>query len=239
MHGMALTGSLPTQAATEAADLRLLIDSTPALIHTSLPDGYLDFFNQPWLKYVGRSVEDLQGWKWTECIHPDDIEGMVKKWRASLATGEPFLHEARVRRADGEYRWMLHRKIAARDEHGRIVKWYGSSIDIEERKRAEEQLRRSTQELQRSEFYLAEGQRLGHAGAGLSNPTSPVTIGRASYTRFSASTPGTELQPLSAISREYIPGIAKLWRRLSNAWSRLVKDVISRSALSVQTACSA
>ncbi len=147
-----------------------LVDSAPSLIHTGRPDGHLDFFNQTWLQYVGRPLEDLQGWKWTAFIHPEDVDGIVEKWRASLASGEPFLHEARVLRADSEYRWMLHHKIAVRDGCGQIVKWYGSSIDIEDRKRAEERLRRSTQELQRSEFYLAEGQRLAHMGSWAFNP---------------------------------------------------------------------
>ncbi len=142
----------------ESMKVKLLIDSLPALVHTALPDGYLDFFNQTWLEYVGLSLEDIQGWNWTVCIHPDDVEGIVEKWRASLASGEPFLYEARVRRADGEYRWMLHHKIALRDEQGEIVKWYGSSIDIEDRKRAEENLRRS-------EAYLAEAQRLSRTGS--------------------------------------------------------------------------
>src|SRR5579862_7415659 len=149
----------------QAPDLQLLVDSVPGLIHTGRPDGYLDFFNQTWLRYVGQSLEDLQGWKWTAFIHPEDVEGIVEKWRASLASGEPFLHEARVLRADGEYRWMLHHKVAGLDGCGKIVKWYGSSIDIEDRKRAEVQLRRSTEELQRSELYLAEGQRLAHMGS--------------------------------------------------------------------------
>jgi formate hydrogenlyase transcriptional activator len=146
MHSETPTHHSPMERSTPTLDLRLLINSTPGLIHTSLPDGYLDFFNQTWLKYVGRSLENLQGWKWKACIHPDDVEEMVQKWRASLATGEPFLHEARVRRADGEYRWMLHHKVALRDEHGKISKWYGSSIDIEDRKRAEEELRAAMSE---------------------------------------------------------------------------------------------
>ena len=152
------------------SDLQLLVNSAPCLIHTSRLDGHLDFFNQTWLRYVGRSLEDLQGWKWTAFIHPEDVEGIVEKWRASLASGEPFLHEARVLRADGEYRWMLHHKVAVRDGCGQIVKWYGSSIDIEDRKRAEGQLRRSTQDLQKSEFYLAEGQRLAHIGSWAFDP---------------------------------------------------------------------
>jgi PAS domain S-box-containing protein len=154
----------------QTSDLQLLVDSAPSLIHTGRPDGYLDFFNQTWLRYVGGALEDLQDWKWTAFIHPEDVEGIVEKWRASLASGEPFLHEARVRRADGEYRWMLHHKVAARDGSGQIAKWYGSSIDIEDRKRAEVQLLRSTEELQRNEFYLAEGQRLAHMGSWALDP---------------------------------------------------------------------
>src|SRR3984885_2904932 len=154
----------------QTSDPQLLVDSAPSLIHTAKPDGYLDFFNQTWLRYVGCSLEDLEGWKWTAFIHPEDVEGIVERWRASLASGEPFLHEACVLRADSEYRWMLHHKVAARDGRGQIVKWYGSSIDIEARKRAEEQLRRSSQELQRSEFYLAEGQRLAHMGSWAFDP---------------------------------------------------------------------
>ena len=127
--------------------IQLIIDSTPAHIHTALPDGYIDFFNQTWLKYVGLPLENVEGWKWTAAIHPADVEGIVERWRASLASGEDFLHEARVRRADGEYRWMLHHKVAFRDEQGRIVKWYGSSIDIEERKQVEEKLQQSEKEL--------------------------------------------------------------------------------------------
>ena len=121
--------------------LRLVLDTTPALIHTGRSDGYLDYFNQRWLEYVGVSLEHLQGWGWTAEIHPEDVDGMVKRWRASLASGEVFQYEARVRRADGEYRWMLHHKVPLRDGHGNIVKWYGSSVDVEDRKRAELQSR--------------------------------------------------------------------------------------------------
>jgi PAS domain S-box-containing protein len=139
-------------------DLRVVLDSAPALIHTAMPDGNLDFFNESWLKYVGWPQQNLLGWQWTSYIHPDDVEGIVKSWRHSLATGDPFVYEARVRRGDGTYRWMLHHKIALRDANGKIVKWYGSSIDIEDRKQAEDQL-------QRSKVYLAEAQRLSRTGS--------------------------------------------------------------------------
>jgi formate hydrogenlyase transcriptional activator len=137
-----------------ASALQLIIDSAPALIHTGLPDGYLDFFNQAWLKYLGRPLEELQGWKWTAVIHPDDLKGILRTWRASLVSGEPFLNETRVRRADGEFRWMLHHKIPLRDEKGKIVKWYGSSIDIEDRKRAEISLQKALDEVKRLKDLL-------------------------------------------------------------------------------------
>src|SRR4029450_980737 len=145
--------------------LRLIMDHTPTLVHPARPDGYLDYFNKRWVEYLGVSLEDVEGWKWTNSVHPDDVKGIVERWRACLASGEIFEYEARLRRADGEYRRMLHRKVPLRDQHGKILKWYGSSVDIEDYKRAEEQLRRSAEELQRSESYLAEGQRLAHMGS--------------------------------------------------------------------------
>src|SRR6266404_3666539 len=126
---------------------QLLVDSIPALIHTARPDGYLDYFNKPWLEYLGVTLDKVTGWNWTAAVHPEDVEGIVAKWRACLATGEIFEYETRVRSANGEYRWMFHRKVPLRDANGNIVKWYGSSLDIEERKTAEEKLRRSERDL--------------------------------------------------------------------------------------------
>jgi PAS domain S-box-containing protein len=132
---------------------RLIVDTAPTLIHTARPDGSLDFFNERWLEYLGVGLEEVQGWRWTNVIHPDDIDVLLAAWRRSLTSGEPLEVEARVRRADGQYRWFLHRKVPLRDIHGAIVRWYGSSVDIDDRKQAE-------RALQRSEFYLTEGQRL-------------------------------------------------------------------------------
>src|SRR6266699_207988 len=142
MRGMAS----PRQE-SDSLDVQVLVDSIPALIHTARPDGYLDYFNKPWLEYLGVTLDKVTGWNWTAVVHPEDVEGIVAKWRACLATGEVFEYETRVRRANGEYRWMFHRKVPLRDANGNIVKWYGSSLDIEERKTAEEKLRRSERDL--------------------------------------------------------------------------------------------
>jgi PAS domain S-box-containing protein len=132
---------IPTMASAgqqpESVNIQLLVDSIPALIHTARPDGYLDYFNKPWLEYFGVTLDKVAGWNWTVYIHPEDVEGIVSRWRACLATGEIFEYETRVLAADGEYRWMFHRKVPLRDANGNIVKWYGSSLDIEDRKRAE------------------------------------------------------------------------------------------------------
>lgn len=128
---------------TSATHLRQIVDRTPALIHTALPDGSVDFLNQGWLDFVGQPRELLLGWGWANAFHPDDIPSCMAKWLAALKTGEPFEAEGRVRRADGEYRTLVHRKVAVRGADGQIVKWYGSSTDIEEQKRAEEELHRS------------------------------------------------------------------------------------------------
>ena len=119
---------------------RLIVDSSPALLHTARPDGYLDFFNQTWLDFTGVPLKNLLGWGWTSCIHPEDVEAFVQKMRESFANGRPFQETSRVRRADGVYRWMLHQKVPIFDGDGNITRWYGSSIDIDDRKRAEEQL---------------------------------------------------------------------------------------------------
>jgi len=126
---------------------RHLVDTTPAFVHTALPNGELDFLNRGWLEYVGIPLTDLLGWRWTSKIHPEDVEAFVERWLASVRSGEPFLAESRVRRADGEYRWFMHHKEPLRNEAGEIVKWYGSSIDIQERKTAEEKIREQEGEL--------------------------------------------------------------------------------------------
>src|SRR5438105_363189 len=162
---VAQSGFVNDQSTATEDALRRAVDTTPAFIHTARPDGYLDYFNRGWLDFLGKSLEDVCGWRWTESVHPEDVAALVQKWHAALASGEPLEVEARVRRADGSYRALLHRNVPLHDEQGKIVKWFGSSIDIEDRKCAEEQLRWSAQELQRSEFYLREGERLAHMGS--------------------------------------------------------------------------
>jgi PAS domain S-box-containing protein len=99
------------------------------------------------MECTGLSVEDGLGWNWRSIVHPDDLARFVEEWHRALAAGEPMESEARLRQADGEYRWWLIRNVPLHDERGNIVKWYGTSVDIEDRKRAEESVQRNEREL--------------------------------------------------------------------------------------------
>ncbi|HEY2534329.1 MAG TPA: sigma-54-dependent Fis family transcriptional regulator [Xanthobacteraceae bacterium] len=126
---------------------RVMVDTIPALVWCNLPDGSNEFLNQRWHDYRGLSEEEAHGWGWTATFHPEDLEKLLDKWQALLASGEPGEIEARLRRFDGEYRWFLIRAVPDRDDTGKIVNWYGSITDIEDRKRAEEKLQQDEREL--------------------------------------------------------------------------------------------
>jgi steroid delta-isomerase-like uncharacterized protein len=138
--------------------LRQVIDAIPALAWCNLPDGPNEFLSKPWHEYTGLSPEESHGWGWQAAFHPEDLPPLMERWMKMLASGEPDEIEARLRRHDGVYRWFLIRCEPFRDESGKIVRWYGTSTDIDDRKRAEEKLRRS-------ETFLAEGQRLSRTGS--------------------------------------------------------------------------
>jgi PAS domain S-box-containing protein len=129
--------------------LRLVIDTIPAHAWSARPDGSVDFVNKRFLEFAGRSMEDLLGWGWGSFVHPEDLTRYIGEWHAAVATGKPMESEARVRRMDGDYRWLLIRNVPLRDELGNIVSWYGTAIDIEERKCAEEALREAQANLAR------------------------------------------------------------------------------------------
>jgi PAS domain S-box-containing protein len=124
-------------------ELRDVIEAMPTMVWIAGTDGSNEFGNHRWQEYTGLSHERTVGPGWQDAVHPTDRQRHWEKWCASLASGEPFENEVRYRRAaDGEYRWFLSRAIPLRDEHGKILRWYGVSTDIEDRKRAEEERER-------------------------------------------------------------------------------------------------
>ena len=145
--------------------LRQITETVPGLIWSLDPDGEPAYFNQRFLDYFGKPFEDFKHGGWLALIHPDDVLEAEKTFSHAIQTGVSYQDVLRFRRADGEYRWHEGRGEPLRDQQGRIVQWYGLSVDIEERKQAEDRLRRS-------EAYLAEAQRLGHSGVAAYNETA-------------------------------------------------------------------
>jgi PAS domain S-box-containing protein len=148
---------LAAEAVKQAEDrIRLNVDTIPTMVWSLRPDGVLDFVNQRWLDYTGLSFEGAMEQP-NGIVHPDDLPRAMERWSTDMAAGGPSEEEMRLRRADGEYRWFLIRTVPLLNGNGEIIKWYGTSTDLEDRKRAEEKLRRS-------ESKLAEAQRISHVG---------------------------------------------------------------------------
>ncbi|HEX5733236.1 MAG TPA: ATP-binding protein [Blastocatellia bacterium] len=130
------------QAKASEERYRFLAEQVPQIVWTAKPDGYLDYFNRRWYEYTGKTFEETEGWAWQAVLHPDDVEMCLDRWAHSIDTGEDFNIESRMRRAsDGDYRWHLTRAVPLRDEDGTIIKWFGTSTDIDDQKRSEESLR--------------------------------------------------------------------------------------------------
>jgi PAS domain S-box-containing protein len=130
-------------------ELRLAVDTIPELMWSALPDGPCDFVNQRFRNYTGRSLEELVRSGWQDVVHPDDLEPLLRVWRATIASGRNMELETRLRRSDGEYRRFVVRALPLLDDAGQVVKWYGTNSDVEDQKRAEEALQQAQAELTR------------------------------------------------------------------------------------------
>jgi PAS domain S-box-containing protein len=165
---------------------RLLVDSIPGLVATFTPEGEVESVNRQILHYFGRTLEQLRDWQDGGTTHPEDLPRVIELFGRSIASGDPFEFEVRARRFDGVYHWFQSRGFPLRDSNGQIVRWYHLLIDINDRKRAEEELRRS-------EAFLLEGQRLARIG----NFVWRIATGEISWSeeiyRMFEFTPGTRV----------------------------------------------
>jgi PAS domain S-box-containing protein len=138
-------------------NLRLIVDSIPGLVALLTPAGEVELLNPQFVKYSGRTFEEVKLWKTSSAIHAEDRPRVVQEFSRSTTAGIPYEYEARLLRFDGVYRWFQVRGLPVRDADGRILRWCVLLTDIDERKRAEDALKRS-------EAFLAEGQRLSRLG---------------------------------------------------------------------------
>ena len=152
--------------------LRRVINTIPAHVWSSLPDGSVDFINQRLLESTGRPIETLLGSGWQTIVHPDDRARYVAQWKSALAAGEPLEIELRVCTAQRDYRWLLVRNVPLRDGRGEIVKWYGTGIDIEDRKRAEDALRKAQGDLAHANRVTTMGELCASLAHEINQPIS-------------------------------------------------------------------
>jgi PAS domain S-box-containing protein len=127
--------------------LNLAINTVPAMIWSTTPDGLLDFWNEVLADYVGLPLDEALGLGFYQIFHPDDLDLLRSTWEGVLVSMVPKPVDGRIRRFDGVYRWFALRQSPLVDANGNIVKWYGVFIDIEDRRRAEEELRRTQSDL--------------------------------------------------------------------------------------------
>ena len=140
---LTLLEMLPEKKQTED-DLRALIDAIPQFLWIMRPDGSCEYCNQPWCDYTNCTLEQLQGDGWHQVLHPDERQRVLQVWQRAVHTGAPYEIEHRIRNGrTGAYRWFLARGIPLRDHQGTILRWVGTCTDIDDRRRAEQQLKES------------------------------------------------------------------------------------------------
>src|SRR3984957_15108689 len=176
-HGSAQPG--------RAEDIRVLVDTIPVSVWLTRPDGSAEFFNQRWLEYTGLPREQALDWGWKVAIHPEDLPRMLETFQEALNLRRSFEVEGRFRRWDGEFRWFLFRGTPLLDGSGDVVKWYGTNTDLEDRKRAEEKLRRS-------EADLLDAQRMSRTGSLKVDISSGTVTGSPQVFRIFGVMPGED-----------------------------------------------
>jgi len=211
--------------------LRLVIDTLPALVWSKLPDGSADFLNQRFREYTGLSLQEGLGWGWMiNAFHPEDR--VEEEWRAAFAAGEPFEKEARLRRADGAYRWFLLRAVPLRDELGNVVKWYGTTTDIEDRRRAEEALQEAQDKLAHVTRVLAMGELAAAIAHEVNQPlTAIVTNGSFSLRGLESGNPN--LEELRVAIAEIVNDATRASAVISRIRGLLVKGSPRRTELDI------
>jgi len=203
--------------------LRLIIDTIPTMSWGNQPDGSAEFLSHSWLAYTGLSLEESRNWGWTVVLHPEDSMALTEKWRSTVATGKPFEAEARFRRADGEYRWCICRAVPLRDEAGNVVQWYGTTTDIEDRKRAEEVARKVQEELAHVTRVMTMGELVASIAHEVNQPLGAiVTNGHACVRLLSLEVPDL------GKTREVGGGMIKDGMRASDVIKR-IRDLLHKT----------
>lgn len=137
-------------SALEVTGFQRLANAMPQVVWTAQPDGYIDWYNDNWFDYTGQTFDEAKGWGWQAAHHPEDFPEVMRRWPSSIATGQPFEMEFRLRGAAGNFRWFLTRVLPLRASNGEVVRWIGTNTDIEDQKREAERAVHVADTLQRA-----------------------------------------------------------------------------------------
>jgi PAS domain S-box-containing protein len=201
-------------------ELRGVINTVPAHVWSASPDGAIDFANERLLEFVGLPSNDTLGWSWESALHSDDRARFLTDWRVAVKDGQPIESEVRVRRADGQYCWFFVRNVPLRDEAGDVAKWYGSAIEIDDLKRAEEERERLRQlqlELAHTNRVTTMGELTASIAHEIRQPISAASTNAKTCLRWL----GRE-QPNLEQAREAVSRIVQNVTRASDIISRIL-----------------
>ena len=135
------------------SNFRQLADAMPQIVWTARADGYLDYYNERWYEFTGCPRDSFGDTSWEPILHPDDLTRSRETWYGAVRSGEAYTIEHRFwDRHERRWRWFMGRALPVRDAGGTIVKWFGTSTDIDEQKRVEDELRRANQDLEQFAF---------------------------------------------------------------------------------------
>ncbi|MDB5932558.1 MAG: sensor hybrid histidine kinase [Polaromonas sp.] len=206
---MDITDLVKTQAALRGTVARYhtIANAIPQMVWATLANGHHVYFNQQWYEYTGVAQGATDGEGWKALFHPEEREVAAKKWRHSLASGEPYEVEYRLRHHSGEYRWTLGRALPVRDSEGTIVRWMGTCTDIHEQKLAQEALQQADR--LKDEFLAM----LAHE---LRNPLAPIAT-------------AAELLSMGTLDKEGVWKLSEVISRQARHMTRLIDDLLDVS----------
>jgi PAS domain S-box-containing protein len=180
-------------------ELRLLIETLPAMVWRTTADGEPDYINQRYADYLGRSLAELAQQQWREIVHPDDVATAAREWTSARETETPLDTTCRFRKADGAYRWFHVHAEPLRDGDGRVVRWYGVNVDIDDQKRTEEALRTTQAKLSRASEIATVSELAASIAHEVSQPLAALVANSHAIQRWlSAEPPNLERAQLTA-----------------------------------------
>jgi|GEM_PF-1306862 len=208
---MDLSESKRSEASLKESENRFLTlaESMPQIVWLAKHDGSINYINQNWATYAGRTTEDLSGWGWADLLHPDDKVSHLQAWKKSLGTSQPFEAEHRLRHHTGDYRWHLTRALPMYNDAGHIIQWVGTTTDIHDHKQVEALL---MEEHQRKDQFLAM---LAHE---LRNPLAPMAN-------------VVEVLSANTAKESLLPELLPIMKRQIRVLTRLIDDLLDVARL--------